>query len=118
MELKCKLQTFLIQNLKKISETNKKIEYFIHILDHIERIINEDELEFLLDYPRSVIKNEFLKNFYSNILNEILFNFNHPDLFTQNDRLDEVKRLLTSIIVQVNYEDSFRVLLKLSSSLK
>jgi hypothetical protein len=117
MDLRCKLQTFFLQNLKQIRDSKKTIECFIEILKQIEKIINQDIIINL--HSTCLIKSEFLTNFYSQILYEILFNFNHPDLFQQqNVKLNEFKSLFTNIMVQTNYQDTFQVLFKLCCNLK
>jgi hypothetical protein len=118
MDLKRSLRTFMNEHLIKISKSDKKIQYFINFLEQIEKIINKNELECFLNHSPQLIRNEFLKDSYSEILNEILINFNHPDLFIETEQLNEVKHLLTNIIIQSNYVDTFRVLLRLSSTIK
>jgi hypothetical protein len=118
MDLKNSLRTFMNEHLKTISKSDKKIQYFINFLEQIEKIINKDELECFSNHSPQLIRNEFLKHSYSEIFYEILINFNHPDLFIEIEQLNEVKRLLTNIIIQSNYVDTFRVLLRLSSTLK
>ena len=118
MDLRCKLQTLFLINLKKLRNPKKQIDEFIEILIKIETIINENQLDNTLTCSTSLIKCEFLKNFYADILYEILFNFNHPDLFAESDKLKTFKDLLTNIITQKNYQNTFEVLFKLSCSLK
>ena len=118
MDLRCKLQTIFVENFKIIRERTKKIDDFLRLLEQIETILNEVESNEGLSYSPTLIKIEFTTNFYSNVLHEILFNFNHPDLFIQNEKLNEFKRLLANIIEQTNYEDSFRILFKLTSNLE
>jgi hypothetical protein len=118
MDLRCSLQSFLLNHLKSIRNTgSKNIVNFINFLNDVHLILSENELPQLKGYLPVVIKREFCASFYSSVLEEVLSQFDDPELFQHPD-LNLFKSASVGVIEQTNYEDSFLVLVKMCSVLK
>ena len=110
MDLRCSLQSFLLNHLKSIRNTGpKNIVDFINFLNDVHLILSENELSQLSGYLPVAIKREFCTSFYSSVLEEVLSRFDDPELYWHPD-LNLFKSASIRIIEKTNYEDSFLVL--------